>query len=132
MNGNENRAQIDEDSTRNEATIHGLAVEDVEVLVGLHLGLAVGVDVVFLVNHLPELGADLGLSAGRGVLYLVTALTYLKMDDLSHIALDKNAEIWIAQFKTVFYPLRFRSIHFLYVSQSHSHLRFHPLFPPKP
>ena len=65
MNGNENRAQIDEDSTRNEATVHGLAVEDVEVLVGLHLGLAVGIDVVFLVNHLPELGADLGLSAGR-------------------------------------------------------------------
>ena len=84
MSGNENRAQIDEDSTRNEATVHRLAVEDVEVLVGLHLGLAVGIDVVFLVNHLPELGADLGLSAGRGVLYLVTALTYLKMDDFSH------------------------------------------------
>ena len=59
VNGSENRAQIDEDSTRNEATVHRLAVEDVEVLVGLHLGLAVGVDVVFLVNHLPELGTDL-------------------------------------------------------------------------
>ena len=65
MNGNENRAQIDEDSTRNEATVHRLAVEYVEVFVGLHLGLAVGIDVVFLVNHLPELGTDLGLSAGR-------------------------------------------------------------------
>ena len=65
VNGGENRAQIDEDSTRNEATVHRLAVEDVEVLVGLHLGLAVGIDVVFLVNHLPELGTDLGLSAGR-------------------------------------------------------------------
>ena len=59
VSGNENRAQIDEDSTGNEATVHRLAVEDVEVLVGLHLGLAVGVDVVFLVNHLPELGTDL-------------------------------------------------------------------------
>ena len=65
VSGNENRAQIDEDSTRNEATVHRLAVEYVEVFVGLHLGLAVGIDVVFLVNHLPELGTDLGLSAGR-------------------------------------------------------------------
>ena len=59
VNGNENYTQIDEDSTRNEATVHRLAVEDVEVFVGLHLGLAVGIDVVFLVNHLPELGTDL-------------------------------------------------------------------------
>ena len=84
MNCGKNRAQIDEDSTRNEATVHGLAVEDVEVLVWLHLGLAVGIDVVFLVNHLPELGTDLGLSVQRGALYLVTALAHLKMDDFSH------------------------------------------------
>ena len=107
MNCGKNRAQIDEDSTRNEATVHGLAVEDVEVLVWLHLGLAVGIDMVFLVNHLPELGTDLHFITQQSIPYLVTTLTHLKMDDLSHIALNKNAEIWIAQFKTVFYPLRF-------------------------
>ena len=57
-----NAAQIDQDRTGHEASVHGLAVEDVEVLVGLHLGLAVDIDVVLLVNHFPELCSDLRLS----------------------------------------------------------------------
>ena len=91
---NEHRAQIDENSTRNEATVHGLAVEDVEVLIGFHLGLSVGIDMVFLVNHFPELGTDLGFRMERWALYLVTTLTHLKMDDFSHDSMrgGRNSE----------------------------------------
>ena len=63
MSDKTNGTQIDQDRTGHEASVHGLAVEDVEVLVGLHLGLAVDIDVVLLVNHFPELCSDLRLSS---------------------------------------------------------------------
>ena len=59
LRGRERQIQIDKQSTRNKATIQSLAVKHVQVFVWLDLGLTHAVDMMFLVDNLPELGTDL-------------------------------------------------------------------------